>query len=183
MTNNTRLAESEIDINTSVSVSVKEDFSGATLHGHDFYELEIITAGKVYTTFNGKNRLAECGDVFLMTPQDLHEYHCGEGATIYKLQFNGEAISDELRMRIIDMKSRYLRPSHDIFEETVGLLNAMQGKTASRSAPISARLLECVLLLVTEDCRDRVQARSCERDLQKALLYIHEHFKENPTLV
>ena len=178
----TRLAESEIDINTSVSVSYKTDFSGATLHGHDFYELEIISGGEIKTTFNGRQMVAERGDVFLMTPQDLHEYYEGKGAKIYKLQFNGDAIPDELRMKIIDMKSRHLRPSVEVISETVSLLEAMQGEAAKKSAKITSRLLECVLLLVTEEISDGVTGRTGERDMQRALFYIHEHFKESPTL-
>jgi hypothetical protein len=103
MTIMTRLAESEIDINTSVSVSYKPCFSGTTLHGHDFYELEIFTGGAINTTFNGRSIEVSRGDVFLMTPQDLHEYYGGISCEIYKLQFNGDAIPDELRMKIIDI--------------------------------------------------------------------------------
>ena len=182
MTKMTRLAESEIDINTSVSVSLRTDFPGTTLHGHDFYELEIIAGGRIHTAFNGKKMTATRGDVFLMTPQDLHEYSDGEDAKIYKLQFNGDAIPDGLRMKIIDMKSRYLRPSEEVISETVSLLDAMQGEAVKRSAVISARLLECVLLLVTDGVGDGSSLGNGERDMQKALFYIHEHFKDSPTL-
>ena len=60
----TRLAESEIDINTSVSVSYKTDFSGATLHGHDFYELDLILSGSGQTTLNNHIREVHAGQVF-----------------------------------------------------------------------------------------------------------------------
>ncbi len=182
MTKITRLAESEIDINTSVSVSYRSDLSGTTLHGHDFYELEIIVGGVINTTFNGQTATVSRGDVFLMTPQDLHEYHDGRSAEIYKLQFNGDAIPDELRMKIIDMKSRHLRPSDEVISEAVSLLEAMQGEAVRRSAGISAKLLECVLLLVTEGVTEDEPKRDSERDMQKALFYIHEHFKDSPSL-
>ena len=182
MTNRTRLAESEIDINTSVSVTLRDGITDVTIHGHDFYELEIIAEGEIRTVYNGHELLATRGDVFLMTPQDLHEYSGGVGASIYKLQFNGDAIPDALRMKIIDMKSRRLHPSDEVLSETVSLLAAMQGEAVRRSAVISARLLECVLLLVTEESAESEPKRTGEADMQRALFYIHEHFKENPTL-
>lgn len=182
MTNQTRLAESEIDINTSVSVTLRDGITGVTIHGHDFYELEIIAEGEIHTVYNGKELLAVRGDVFLMTPQDLHEYSGGKGVSIYKLQFNGDAIPDPLRMKIIDMKSRHLHPSDEVLSETVTLLSAMQGEAVRRSAVISARLLECVLLLVTEGVAEEDRRRTGEGDMQRALFYIHEHFKDSPTL-
>jgi len=182
MSNKTRLAASEIDINTSVSVSYRDCISDVTIHGHDFYELEIIAEGEIRTVYNGRELLAARGDVFLMTPQDLHEYSDGKDSAIYKLQFNGDAIPDELRMKIINMKSRHLHPSDEVIAETVTLLSAMQGEAVRRSAVISARLLECVLLLVTEGCAEDGQRRTGEGDMQRALFYIHEHFKDSPTL-
>lgn len=182
MTKTTRLAESEIDINTSVSVTYREGITEVTIHGHDFYELEIIAEGEIHTVYNGRELLAVRGDVFLMTPQDLHEYSGGKDAAIYKLQFNGDAIPDALRMKIIDMKSRQLHPSDEVLSETIALLSAMQGEAVRRSAVISARLLECVLLLVTEEVAEDEPRRTGEADMQRALFYIHEHFKESPTL-
>ena len=180
MNGQSRLGRSEINIKTGVAVMKKCGLPPITLHGHDFYELEIITDGSLTTICNGK--VIECrrGDAFLMTPLDLHEYHSCDGATIYNLQFNGDAVSDELRMRIIGMKSRHLKPTEEVLSEVLDLLGCLMGGVASKSTAITARLLECVLILLTSEEKEAQPERSA--DMQKALFYIHEHFKESPTL-
>ena len=179
-----RLAESEFDKHGNISVSEANLFRGSTLHGHDFYELEIISRGECGIRLNGHDATAKSGTIFFMTPADFHEYHAGSDISLYKIQFRAEAISSSVLERLVRTSRRSYTPTNERFLEIsrlAALANELYGEGVTDE--VISKLLECIILLLLRDEPEDTEKNNGEsRDIQRAITYIHAHFKENPTL-
>lgn len=181
-----RLAASEFDKNTNVNVRRSTAFPGSTLHGHDFYELDIITNGNSYTLLNGKRYELAPGTIFFMTPTDFHEYEYLTGFDLYNIQFTNDAISSELLEVTVKLKQNVFNPDEKSFNEIIRLVSVMYDLNQSDLSEIQTRILESILLLLiksksTEKKTPR-ESDTPNKDIQRAVMYIHAHFKENPSL-
>ena len=182
-----RLAASEFNKNANISVRRSKNFPGSTLHCHDFYELEIIVDGKTKTVLNGKSYDATGGIVFFLSPSDFHEYSFCDGFELYNIQFTNEAVSSEILERIASASKNVYLPQKKNFEEIVKLVSVMSELGEEKStSEIQTRILESILLILTKDDKKEkptaLASYGFDKDIQKAVMYIHAHFKENPTL-
>ena len=177
------LIKSSFQGSATVSVTRKPHFRATGLHGHDFYELDIITAGSIPATLNGNCLTASAGAVFFLTPEDMHDYlPADEEIDILNIQFQGKFVSDavlhplvESGKRVFVLEGEALRS----FEAICNLLE-MYCNTKNSSAEILWRLLEAALLMLDKDKTEETAPPTA--DMPRALTYIHEHFKENPPL-
>ncbi len=181
----TRLANKDFGVDTPISARRSTHFDASTLHGHDFYELDIITGGRVSSTLNGKPVVAKKGIVFFLTPEDFHEY-LGDGEVdILNLQFFGDALTSSVLQQITERKSRTFVLEESVFATLEPIFSAIEEnvKRGERAMPICSRLLECILLtLINSEVEESNGDRIIKSDMQKALIFIQQHFKENPTL-
>lgn len=181
----TRLAQKEYGYGSGISLKRSYGLGGCTLHGHDFYELDIITGGHAEAVVNGKRALAERGRVFLMTPEDFHEYGDTAGLDVLNIQFYGDDVSSALLRSLIDSECREFALGEEDFDLICEIFEIMH-KTNTRdgfAADILPRLLESVLLILHRFLRltpDSDKQSAC--DVQAALIYVQEHFRENPPL-
>ena len=184
MKNVARLAESWVNETTNIKITDKDDFPGSTLHGHDFYEIDVIYRGESDSTVNGRGRRVKSGDVFLLTPSDFHEYTSADEMGVYNIQFTEDSISSELQRAMIENKEKIITPSGETFRNIVGIISAMLNLQDSHSGDgVLSRLLECVLIILLSENGERPREQGdYPRDMQKAVVYIHAHFRENPTL-
>lgn len=181
----TRLANKDFGVDTPISARRSMNFDASTLHGHDFYELDIIIGGKVSSTLNGKPVVAQKGVVFFLTPEDFHEY-LGDGEVdILNLQFFGDALSSSILQQITEKKSRVFNLEQSIFNTLEPIFSAIELniKRGEGAMPICSRLLECILLTLSNNTSEENGVdRAIKDDMQQTLIYIQQHFKENPTL-
>ena len=182
-----RLAASEFNKNANISVRRSKNFPGSTLHCHDFYELEIIVDGKTKTLLNGKSYDATGGIIFFLSPSDFHEYSFCDGFELYNIQFTNEAVSSGILERIASASRNVYIPQKKNFEEIVKLVSVMSELEDEKSAPdIQTRILESILLILIKDEKSEnthpLSSDGFDKDIQKAVMYIHAHFKDNPTL-
>ena len=91
---NEKVAAREFAENKNISVSRRTGFPGSSLHGHDFYELDILASDSVSTVINGEEMIMRCGAVSFMTPTDFHEYAYGKPFDLYNIQFTEDAVSE-----------------------------------------------------------------------------------------
>ena len=169
----------------AVSVKRTPQFHTCALHGHGFYELDIVIGGSAPSTLNGNLYTACAGTVFFLTPEDLHDYPTAEKIDILNIQFQGCAVSNAVLRALIDSKCRSFvlesaafRSVCDVFPLIEEQLNAVRP-----NAEILARLLEVILLTLQ---KEGVAVVGTEHknvaDMSRALTYLHEHFMKNPTL-
>jgi AraC-like DNA-binding protein len=185
MVGKARLAASEFNKNSNISINERIGFRQSTLHGHDFYELEIITAGEAASRLNGKDADARRGTVFFMTPADFHEYSSSEGFNIYNIQFTADAISSDILERMVNGKKSIFRPKEDIFDKICKIAAiVLELFNSGANHNVITHFFECILLMLeNESCgiveKPKIKAERC---MQKAITYIHAHFRENPSL-
>lgn len=180
-----RLAVKEYGYRSGISTKERTVPADCTLHGHDFYEIDIILYGKADSTLNGEPVDAVSGTVFLLTPEDFHDYTANDKTQILGIQFFEESVDRDLLQAILSLERRAFTPLKNDFDSILSLFRSMQElRRDSASAPeIMKRLLEAILLLLAESPSSSItKGKRKYSDVGRALVYIHEHFKENPSL-
>lgn len=179
-----RLAQKEYGEGTGISLKTSDPLGNCTLHGHDFYEIDIIIDGCAETVINGKSERAERGTVYFMTPEDFHEYRQNKELKVWNIQFFGDDVSSPLLRPLADGEKRGFTPDEKGFALICELYSVMQMSAANDDvAPqILPRLLESLLAVLAGCTSEDDEKRRTPPDIQTALVYIQEHFKENPPL-
>ena len=168
-----------------ISAKKTENLSDCSLHAHDFYEIDIITGGEADTAVHGARERAQRGKVYFLTPEDLHEYTDESGLDILNIQFFGDDVCSALLRSIPESGRR----SFTVGEDTLASLEALHsvllcisGSTKPREEARS-RIVEALLHLLLDTLREREGKRGeAPPDIQRALVYMEEHFRECPTL-
>lgn len=184
MSTNTRLVTSSFQNGVNIRVEKKIEFNNCSLHGHDFYEIDIIIGGASATTLNGKTKLAKTGTIFFLSPEDFHDYSGDEKLDIYNIQFSEDMVSSGILERIASSRNRIYYPDEKCFRSICTLTAEMDNINTGdyANAEILSRLLECILLLLCRNLTNEQNASPGNSDMQKAVIYIHAHFRENPSL-
>ncbi len=180
-----RLAQKEYGYGSGISLKTSDSLGNCSLHGHDFYEIDIITDGKAETVINGKGEVAERGAVYFMTPEDFHEYRELEPLMVLNIQFFGDDVSSTLLRPLADTEKRSFFPDDDAFLLICDLFSVMQRSTAIgvEASQILSRLLESLLTILRKCAENNDdEKRHTPPDIQSAILYIQEHFRDNPPL-
>jgi len=179
-----RLAACEFDKNNDISVRERPSFPGSTLHGHDFYEIDIITSGTTETTVNGVRKSVKKGSVSFLTPADFHEYDYSGGFDILNVQFTSDAISSDILYKITESNIRIFDTSSTCFDDILGIFSVMKRLNANcKNRKIVSKLIECMLMLLINNSEsDSANSKDASLTIQKSIMYIHSHFKDNPTL-
>ena len=184
------LAPSNFSRDDSTNIKVRiHPVQGIGLHGHDFYELDIIAGGESKSSLNGKEYEVRAGQVFFLTPADFHNFDREKELYIYNIHFAADAVSSRILERLVSQKRRLFVPNEKHFDKIlhlVSIMDSLQGENFGRD-PIISRLLECILLLLPASTSNgemqEIASPPHENKLiQKAVIYINEHFKENPSL-
>lgn len=177
-----RLIKKNFENGKAVFTERKRNLHTSLLHGHDFYELDIITAGNASTTLNGDSLTASAGTVFFLTPEELHDYPTREGIDILNVQFQGRLVSNTVLRPLVESGHRAFFLREDTFRSVEGVFELLEKQTSSPtpSEDILSRLLEILLLTLGKDNAKETAPPSA--DMPRALTYIQEHFKENPPL-
>lgn len=153
------------------------------MHCHDFYELELTVEGRGTTILNGNRYDMACGLATFLSPEDFHEHRIDEELCLYNIQFTPDSIDSEIldRLSVPGDKIGSIEP-HEL-SRVVSLIEIMANcDTASETQrKCQAKLLEAILLLISDSLTGE-KRHHCSPPLQKALVYIHAHFKENPPL-
>lgn len=180
----TRLVISDFDGNSGIAVEIKNGFGESPLHGHDFYELDIILDGENRGTLNSEAISISKGDVFFMTPVDFHEYYEDGSVDILNIHFTSDCISASVFEKAVSSGIRHFRLNEKSFSDVKDLGSLILRFYSDRAGKdILSRLIESLLLLLLKDNKKQrpYQSEACE-DIQKAIIYVGEHFRENPSL-
>jgi AraC-like DNA-binding protein len=180
----TRLIVSSFEEDLGINVELKKEFKVSELHGHNFYELDIILDGKNKGKINRKEIEISKGDVFFLTPEDFHEYYEQGSLDILNIHFASDTISKEIFSKVVNSSLRHFHPSEKSFSEISRLGKLLYELfTDGSDKEILSRLVECLLLLlINETGSGELSIADKSEDIQKAIIYLSTHFKENPSL-
>lgn len=160
----------------------KTDVRSCDLHGHNFYELEIIVAGEAPVVFGGEEMIARRGTAFFLTPEDFHEYPSKSPLALLNIQFSGGAVQSDLLLALTSSARRIFSLSPDDLTTVCELFSLIERLSATGDTERPRRLLEALLLTLRADLPAGQTEKKASYDMQRAVAYLHEHFKENPSL-
>jgi AraC-like DNA-binding protein len=165
------------------------------LHWHEFYELTYIISGEGLNVVNGVQFPLIRGNLFLLTPADFHEICPLEGKSLelYNVIFSEELLGEELydllfNQELIHMVTLDQHAADLIHFEFQRIYEESQHKQEGYQLMIRGALEKILITLVRN--RSYLKEESLRKNsqysqhpaVQKALVYIHHHFREPLTL-
>ncbi|MBQ9084654.1 MAG: helix-turn-helix domain-containing protein [Clostridia bacterium] len=184
----TRLAAKEFRDGLDIHVRRTKNYHACSLHGHDFYELDIVILGSIPTTVNGDKQIANLGTVFFLTPDDMHEYPSNTSCDILNIQFTEGAVSTDILQTLTDLgKGRFELGESDLdLIMTIAATMQRIQRGGSENQRMMRNLLETILLLLYSYTEGELKRPSAshgkKQGMQRAVIYINAHFKDNPTM-
>lgn len=156
-----------------------------TMHWHDFYEFEIILDGSGSIICNDKEYILKPGTVSFLSPRDFHELNLTSDALILCVHFTDESISKEIMALFYNLENNVIYADEKQLERTILLCDLLKNNFIhgySGNMYLS-RLLETLLLSFKKDFNATSDKyKLAPTPIQKAIIYINAHFKENPKL-
>ena len=151
------------------------------LHHHDYYELEIVAEGGLYHECNGKSMTLTKGDIYILSPRDVHKIAPTEKTKIYNICIYTEQCSKSLaRLLHNEEYPRFGKIDDDTLQEICAmhddLRHLIESSNRYREARISAltTLLSSKLFELT-DADISLQSNQSYSTIAKAMSFIEAH--------
>ncbi len=165
----------------------KKNLHDYELHWHDYFEIELVLSGTAVHELNGIKYHLSPGDIYLLNPTDFHSIKSND-AEVYNIMFSESLLDDELLQKILSVESNLAFHLDDAeFHRVIALVEQILFESKSDdeySADYIKNLLECLFIIFLRKCDFSATpvADSASAQIRKALLYLHGHFRENPSL-
>lgn len=159
----------------------------ALLHWHDFYEFEMVVSGKGTFVINGVSYNVKKGFICCMNMSDLQEVHVEEEMEVYNIAVR-ESVIDETLLPLLTAKTNkavFLNETDCewftvIFEM---IISEYTGNDVFRDTAFNNLFNYFLVSLIRRMSSDTLERYVHAPDsIHRAILYINEHFKENPRL-
>ena len=166
-----------------IFVRYKDFDEEVPMHWHSFYELEIIVDGVGRHVLNGEEYDVQRGSAYLLTTTDFHTLKNLSPMKIWHLSFDEEMLSEK---RICELASGSVQKRFQLdgqtMEKLCALLSILSTETADENG-CARELCEALLTILLRGAeKSPLAARENLGGINKALLYMNLHFRENPTL-
>lgn len=158
------------------------------IHWHDHYEIEYIMSGNGKQVLNGVEYPLTSGSLHFLTPTDFHEIITDQRLEIIKFNFREDNVDSFILSTLIGLCGNtsmiFSGKEKQVLESllSVSLEHTELYKGSQYYPQMIKKLLECILLNIIEHwgtSGSNIENDSQGNNIQKVLLYIHKHFKEN----
>ncbi len=183
-----RLYIKNINLNKDDIVVRKKPLKTYPLHWHDCFELELVLSGSATQILNGKRYEVKVGDIYLLNPTDFHEFIEVNNSEIINVMIADDIVDEKLLYSFLSFnKNIFFRLNEEEFKNIRTLLELALSefnKGESGFYQFTKHIIECVfiILLRKSDVYKNTNNEISENAVHKALLYIHGHFRENPSM-
>lgn len=153
-----------------------------SMHFHDYFEMEVIISGKVEYVCNKTSYIAERGFVCLLSSNDIHSLKFLEDTRILNIRFTEKILPEELKYMSCAHICNLNEKEIEMLLKTVKEINDEQ----QYGLPYSKILISnkvCEIMINTIRKTDILSETSTSDSVQKALIYINKHFKEDINLI
>lgn len=180
-------AKKHIDSEPMLKISKKRIEKEFPLHWHDFFEFDVIISGNGFQNFNGTKYPLKRGIAYILRPTDFHGLYANEPIEFYNIMFHESILSDEFTEMLLNMPEDILTfLNDDIFNKisfTAELLKDEYNHDFRFRNKYIKNLMESALFLFMREFKP-VSRHDSESaiPIKKSLVYIHLHFRENPSL-
>ena len=165
----------------------KKELHNYDLHWHDCFEIELVLKGKAVQILNGKRYEMTPGTIYLLNPTDFHSVE-SEGAVIYNIMFSEDLLEEGVLQEILNIENNIVfQLDEKELKSVVFMISQMLYEfehEKMNSNSIIRNLMECLFIIILRKCKfsNSIIDANKNMDIRKALLYLHNHFRENPSL-
>ncbi|MFD2611176.1 helix-turn-helix transcriptional regulator [Paenibacillus gansuensis] len=193
-----RLTNAEYILQKHVPVQVFHGIHSGTiaLHWHEFYELSFVVSGAGEHRLNGSSYPLSAGTVFLLTPADFHELVslADQPLEIYNFIFTEALLDDRLYHWLFsgglrlqaqlpeEQRRRVYLDYERLHEETAVWQEGSEIVVKATLQRLLVDLYRASAVNYMEPRSQLAEPQNLNLNLQKALIYIHHHFRENLSL-
>lgn len=170
-----------------ISVKKKNISMDIPMHWHTFFELEIILSGQGYQIFNGNKHPLKKGTVSLLKPTDFHAIYPETSLELYNIPFHEDVLPTSLSTFLLQSGDEFIfQLPNDIFDK-VQLCTSLLKDEYDNHLPMKdefiKNLMESIMILLLRyQGTTSALKQTNTTGMKKALLYLHSHFRENPSL-
>ena len=155
-------------------------------HSHDFFELSMCMSGHVLHKINGNCYDFLPGDVVLLTPTDFHSETVYEYTETIQIHFKENMLEEEIVNRILDYGSEMVFRFDEETKAAIRsimllLLNEYEANGEYKNEYLK-RLFGCLMIVFLRSSRIGADRKKSFSPMEKAMMYLHAHVRENPTL-
>ena len=172
--------------NGEIFVTKKEEKTNFPLHWHDFFEIEIITDGCGKQILNGAEYELKRGCAYLLSPTDYHSVKPDPKIKLYNIMFHERLLSEEFLQTITEENTnRIFYFNESELTEILELCDIIEKefkKDQKYKMEFLRNLLDCFLITFLRNTTPSVKLQNKSSHIQKALLFMQLHFKDNPSL-
>ena len=155
------------------------------VHWHDYFELEIVLSGSGSHIYNNTHYTLQRGSVYLMSFYDFHELTADTDMQILQLQFNENVLPPQLNDFLVLSRNRFCCTMNEEQLSHITKLFEILGQEEKQGGLFGDMLVKSliaeIVIAVVRTATREVSAVIPGR-LQRAVAYIHNHFRENITL-
>ncbi len=157
------------------------------LHWHDCFEIELMLRGSAVQVLNGIRYEMIPGDIYMLNPTDFHSMET-TGATVYNIMFSEDMLDKEVLQKILSIgKNIFFHLDEKEMQNIEFLISRMLYEFVhytNYSDTIIQNLLECLFIMILRKCDSggRDKSPTEHNSVRKAILYLHSHYQEDPTL-
>ncbi len=169
--------EESIGANTPVTASFKTIEGKYATHRHDFYEIEFFVDGDGDYMVDGANHRIAPGMLFLMTPLNFHSVNAAN-CHAYNVMFSEGAADFSLLARLLSHNDATILETKNedraFFMSVFHELATNLSDSAYRTALLGSILGKASQLRKADE--------TSSPTISNGLLYLLQHFRENPSL-
>ena len=162
--------------NNSADISIKDICGPVDIHWHEFYEIELILEGGGIYNVDGIDYEIKKGALFFMSPSSMHHINFTQNTRLINFMFTLEECDFDFLCGIFNSVPHISMILSDADIEFIHML--AKDTIATDSVKYQATVLNCVLGKI-QNLYSFKTSLVKDSQMQKAVLYIQNHFKEN----
>ncbi len=173
-----KTAQITLDHGVRCTINIPHEYP---LHHHDYYELEIVTEGELLHECNGRSSKLTKGDVYILSPNDVHRLSPLKKTTIYNLCIYPEQCDKSVaRLLREEAHPRFGRLTDEGLAEIVALHDALREEICRSDRYREMRISALTTLLASSLLRETTvqetpQTNQVYTVISQAMSYIEDN--------
>lgn len=162
--------------NDLVDVSIKDIVGAVDVHWHEFYEIELILSGAGTYHIDGVDYPIKRGALYVMSPSSYHRIHFTEDTRLINFMFTLDACDPSFLCGIFDTLPHI---TMQLAESDIAFFHALAAEMAGAPSVKYLSALMNGILGKIQLLEQKEQAPIQNAEMQYAILYIQNHFRED----
>ena len=154
-------------------------------HFHDFFEIEYIVKGEGKHILNGEELEINTGDIYFLTPEDIHSIYPSGDLELYNIMFTEDFLSPKAVLPAIEgchgKRFNLTKNSQDKILPLLVQFCEEFSESNEGGTQYMQGLLSCILVLLLRNAGKNLTLPA-PTPIATALVFIQSNFKENITL-